>query len=202
VKGQRRAVLCLLALLPAVSSALAGETEALEQAAAPAAGTAALAEAPVRPEAARLAPESHAPEALPLPTQGPSAGPLTPRVGDRALVAGQWVSPQWVLGRATDLPRAPAARLDPTIPATNRIQPPSRVPEPARGFDPGQVVRPPLVARYAQGPVVRFVPPPEMMAQLIDELSLDELNRYQFRRNRPAGVPVEQPRSRALAAPP
>jgi len=188
--GAQRAIALgwLLAVMapcaPAADSPLAEEPN-------PATGTGAVDLPPKRPAEDQRQPSAEAPNVISLPRHPLERAALQPeRQG--ALVDGQWVSPQWVLGQSGDLPRAFLGEAASPERAPGRFQPADSPPSPQRRAELDRRIEPELVARYAEAPIVRFVAPREVMTSLFEELDLDDFNRYQFRRNRPEGVPVER----------
>jgi hypothetical protein len=117
---------------------------------------------------------------------------IQPMVGAQGWIDGQWVSPQVVLGASGELARAEIPNEHPIELAPSSLQPASSSSAPKLAPDLDERVNPPMVKRYAEAEVVRFLAPREAIKNLFDEIGLDDLNRYQFRRNRPDNVPVER----------
>lgn len=148
-----------------------------------------------RPSDERITQTSRLPEMAPSPdVVGIDRSGLQPMAGDRALIDGQWVSPQLVIGSSSELPRSSHSQVQQPELADASLQRdsqwnPSRQ---AAGLD--DIFEGNLVKRYSEARVVRFLAPRESIQNLFEEIGLDDLNRYQFRRNRPDSVPVERVR--------
>ena len=170
---------------------LAQQEAVLPKPDAAATGTAEVTAPPQQPRDNTKQPATRTPETVTLPTVDLERSRLQPGANSRALVGGQWISPQWVLGASARLPTHDVDAPQTPQRAPAQFQPTSAPPERAVGLD--EKITPPMVARYQNATVVRFVAPRESITNLLEELSLDDLNRYQFRRNRPEAVPVEQP---------
>lgn len=173
------------------SVCLAQTDEVLPKPDAPATGTANVTAPAQQPRDATTQPASRTPEIVTMPTVDLERSRLQPGRDSNALVEGQWVSPQWVLGASSRLPTQDMDAPKSPQRAPAQFQPTSAPPERAVGLD--QKITPPMVARYLDATVARFVAPRDSITNLLEELSLDDLNRYQFRRNRPDSIPVEQP---------
>ena len=152
-----------------------------------------LSEPPSNPRDKRLDMQSRQPEV----TMHPEAvaverSPLQPTDGSRALIAGQWVSPQWSLGQSSELPIADPPEIEQKQMASTRFQPTTNTRPRALASGLDKRIEPQMVKRYAHARVVRFLAPREPLENLFEQIGLDDLNRYQFRRNPPDTIPVER----------
>ena len=138
---------------------------------------------------------SRLPEVAPVPdVVGIERSGLQPMAGDRALIDGQWVSPQLVIGSSSELPRSNLSQVQQPALADESLQGGSKWGPSGRAAGLDDVFEGNLVKRYSEAKVVRFLAPRESIENLFEQIGLDDLNRYQFRRNRPDSVPVERPR--------
>jgi|TARA_B110000438_G_scaffold303700_1_gene366597 hypothetical protein len=140
-----------------------------------------------------ISPTSRLPEIAPAPTVLEfERSCLQPTAVGRVLIGGQWVSPQLLLGSVNELPSANLSEIQQPVLADGSFQPASNTQEyeQATGLD--DVFEGKLVKRYSEARVVRFLAPREPLENLFNQIGLDDLNRYQFRRNRSDKVPVER----------
>lgn len=107
---------------------------------------------------------------------------VAPINGHEALPSMRWILPEDLL---TPLDPNDRANGNESYSPGKVVQPPVQLPHEKR-------LKFPLVGKYAQAPVVRFVAPRDALGTLLEELTLDDLNRFQFRRNRPEGIQARE----------
>lgn len=131
--------------------------------------------------------------------------------------SGAWVEPHAQFLQAQQAARPPSAETQipreeqpHSISTDQAVSPSASIPKiestlaeptairPASGDN--TTIRPGLVARYANAPVVRIDLLRPAREQALAQLSLADINRYQFRRNRSEepGLPVTSPRPSRL----